>query len=317
MPGRPDPADRADPMDAALLTWLNQDIAHPILDALMAALSVIGFALLPGMVLGFLMLGRRRTGAALLAAILAGCILAVLFQQISLRQRPTGVRLLLASPDLPGFPSGHAAAAFGGALLLGLVFRRRWIWIGGLLLAGLIGVSRVYLGHHFPSDVLAGGILGAGIGAACYGLIFQGWNRVSGWRWLMWLQLSLVIMISFMAYLDLLPPVPWLWKPTDKLLHFLIYGSITLGVHLWIPHRRIVILGRSLPLTLAVLAPIFTLEELAQGLSGFRGVELGDLTSNLLGLVIFWQIGRRLLSSDRLQPISPAKKFHSRQRPHA
>ena len=60
-----------------------------------------------------------------------------------------------------GIPSGHAqnAAAFWGVLADGI--RRRWAWILAILIAFLIGLSRLYLAVHFPTDVLAGWVIGA------------------------------------------------------------------------------------------------------------------------------------------------------------
>ena len=57
------------------------------------------------------------------------------------------------------FPSGHAANMFAACLLLGLIYRR-WLW-PLLALASLVAFSRVYVGVHYPSDVLAGAVLGA------------------------------------------------------------------------------------------------------------------------------------------------------------
>jgi len=60
----------------------------------------------------------------------------------------------------PSFPSGHTADAFAFAVGLALLFPKWNIIIPGLLWAMLIGYSRMVLGVHFPSDVLAGAIIG-------------------------------------------------------------------------------------------------------------------------------------------------------------
>lgn len=66
--------------------------------------------------------------------------------------------LIAARATTSSFPSGHAASAFAGALATSRVLPSgRALWF---LLAVLIAYSRVYLGVHFPADVLAGGILG-------------------------------------------------------------------------------------------------------------------------------------------------------------
>jgi membrane-associated phospholipid phosphatase len=61
-------------------------------------------------------------------------------------------------PGTWSFPSGHSAAAFGGAWLLNHKFSRFW----GLryLVAGLVAFSRIYLGDHYPGDVASGSLLG-------------------------------------------------------------------------------------------------------------------------------------------------------------
>jgi undecaprenyl-diphosphatase len=69
------------------------------------------------------------------------------------------------------FPAGHAATAFAGASLLSYIAPRAAP--GFVLLAAAIGYSRVYVGVHYPSDVLVGALVGAvigfiGIGAWCW-----------------------------------------------------------------------------------------------------------------------------------------------------
>ena len=60
------------------------------------------------------------------------------------------------------FPAGHAATAFAGAVLLTAVVPRLWPAFFGL--AALIGFSRIYDGVHYPTDVVAGALLGAAVG---------------------------------------------------------------------------------------------------------------------------------------------------------
>ena len=60
----------------------------------------------------------------------------------------------------PSFPSGHTADAFAFAAAVSLRYRKWFIVAGMLLWASLVGYTRMALGVHFPSDVLAGAIIG-------------------------------------------------------------------------------------------------------------------------------------------------------------
>lgn len=76
-----------------------------------------------------------------------------------------------------GLPSGHAqeSLVFWGSLALGV--RKRWFWAGASVLIVLVGCSRVYLGVHFPTDVLAGWAVG-GILLWLYAML---WPAMENW----------------------------------------------------------------------------------------------------------------------------------------
>lgn len=77
-------------------------------------------------------------------------------------------------PDSGSFPSGHAATSFAGATILAFAFPRGAPMF--YLLATAVGFSRVYLGVHYPLDVLGGAVLGTLIALALRSLVRR-WQR--------------------------------------------------------------------------------------------------------------------------------------------
>ena len=109
----------------------------------------------------------RRAGAAATVAMFAAVILVQNgAKRVLRRRRPfigRVVTLVGAEPKDPSFPSGHTAGSFAAATALGAFYPRdRPILVS---LAAAVGLSRVYLGHHFPTDVGAGAAVGWAIGA--------------------------------------------------------------------------------------------------------------------------------------------------------
>ena len=68
----------------------------------------------------------------------------------------------------PAFPSGHTTAAFSTATSLSLTVKKWYVVVPAYTWAGAVAYSRLHLGVHYPSDVLAGAVIGAGSAWLCY-----------------------------------------------------------------------------------------------------------------------------------------------------
>jgi undecaprenyl-diphosphatase len=148
--------------------------AHAAID-LTALGSVIVLLLFIGVVIGYLALERRLAMLAFVAAAtVGGMVLSGVLKALFGRPRPTVVPALVEAHSA-SFPSGHSMMSTVvyltlGALLARTTTRRRLraYFIGVALgLSFLIGLSRVYLGVHYPTDVIGGWAAGALWALAC------------------------------------------------------------------------------------------------------------------------------------------------------
>jgi undecaprenyl-diphosphatase len=79
-----------------------------------------------------------------------------------------------------GFVSGHAANSFGLATFVSFLFRRKWVTAGMVCWAVLVSYSRIYLGVHYPGDILGGALVGMFLGWTIYRIIARLKILVSG-----------------------------------------------------------------------------------------------------------------------------------------
>ena len=157
-----------DALDASLFLFVNHLPHTHLLNTFFYSLTVAfngGAFWLATLALSALR-DHRRTGEFLRELALPLAITTALVEfpiKSYFRRRRPFITIIQAivigkKPGTWSFPSGHSAAAFGGAWLLNSTFPRRW----GLryVLASLVAFSRIYLGDHYPGDVASGSLLG-------------------------------------------------------------------------------------------------------------------------------------------------------------
>ncbi|HTY35675.1 MAG TPA: phosphatase PAP2 family protein [Bacteroidota bacterium] len=157
--------------DRSLFYFCNQDLRNWLFDAILPFLTDLNRKPLALVVVGLLWLllltkgGRHGRIAALLlipTIVLSDQLSSSVLKYIIERARPchelSNVHLLVGCGSGYSFPSSHAVNNFAGALVLSY-FLPRWTW-AFFTFASVIAFSRIYVGVHYPSDVLGGAVIG-------------------------------------------------------------------------------------------------------------------------------------------------------------
>jgi undecaprenyl-diphosphatase len=143
-----------------------QGIHNPVLDKIMVAVSLLGNSGILWIALGLILLipqKYRKVGIEMIVSMAVTFVIGnLILKNLVARDRPCwidpSVSLLLTSPPDYSFPSGHSMNGFAGSVILLLNDKR--IGIPAILLAVVIAFSRLYNFVHFPTDVLAGILIG-------------------------------------------------------------------------------------------------------------------------------------------------------------
>jgi undecaprenyl-diphosphatase len=177
-------------LDLSILYFFNQTIASPALDVAFDLLTNVRYWF-PVYVIGALWLIYRAKDRRSALLLVLGAVALVAFSD-SLshyflkpgfgRMRPCAT-LAVGSPLIdwirlpvgrkldPSLPSNHAMNNMAVAIYFFVCYRRKALWL--IVVAVLIGLGRIYEGVHYPSDVLAGFLIGGAIGYGWYVLVWR------------------------------------------------------------------------------------------------------------------------------------------------
>ena len=156
-------------LDTKVFYFVNKGLSCRVLDNVMPIVTFLGsgefiFALAILLLLVFRKKDKAIGGILILAGLTVSYYATSVIKNLAGRPRPfiglADVNCMVAEQGF-SFPSGHATAAFMAAFILARYFKRPF-WL--FFLASLVAVSRVYLGVHYPIDVIAGSCLGLALG---------------------------------------------------------------------------------------------------------------------------------------------------------
>lgn len=164
-------------MEIEILNFI-QNIHNPVCDVIMTFVTKLGNGgaiwILAAIIL-FAIPKTRKSGAILVIALIIDVILCNgILKNLFCRIRPcninTSVQLLITRPSDFSFPSGHTSASF--AAVASLFFaKERKLFKPAFVLATLIAFSRMYLYVHYPTDILAGIVVGVLAGYMGYFIV--------------------------------------------------------------------------------------------------------------------------------------------------
>ena len=144
--------------------YLIADSPSPSLTNIFSSMTILGGVAGTTILVTLLLIATKKTSwvPTLFVSMLTAFLFVLIIKAAIARPRPLGNELhFLGFPDY-SFPSAHAAAVFTPFTLMLTLFKKYiWVW---LAFGVFIGVSRIFLGLHYVSDVVAGALIGLGIG---------------------------------------------------------------------------------------------------------------------------------------------------------
>ncbi len=153
-------------IDEVILIFIKDNLSNNFFNIIMpiiSALGNIGFIWILSAIVMISMKKYRNYGFAVITALAIGYLIGnIILKNIFARIRPynmiEGIELLIAPLSDFSFPSGHTLSSFAAAMII-FAANKRW-GIPAFILASLIAFSRMYLFVHYPTDIIAGILIG-------------------------------------------------------------------------------------------------------------------------------------------------------------
>jgi undecaprenyl-diphosphatase len=156
-------------LDLAVLYFFNHKLANPVFDWFFLFIAESKIFLAALVILAIILFWRGSNRLRIAMILVVACVAIVdplshyILKPLIGRIRPCyeldNIRLLVGCGGRFSFPSNHAANSFAIACLIAYFYKRYAAPV--MAFAVLVGISRIYLGRHYPSDVLGGMLLGA------------------------------------------------------------------------------------------------------------------------------------------------------------
>jgi undecaprenyl-diphosphatase len=168
---RIDMLDKILEFDGKFLLYLQNLMVNPIITPFFQFITKLGDNGLIWILISLgLLLYKQTRKVGILALISLLCVYLIdnvilknLFERIRPYEIISGIQLLIEKQSSFSFPSGHTGSAFAAAIVFLKLLPKRY-GISAIIVAVLIGFSRLYLGVHFPIDVIFGALIGIIIG---------------------------------------------------------------------------------------------------------------------------------------------------------
>ncbi len=153
-------------VDSAGFLYINHNLANPLFDAVFPSLRELTYVIWLLVIVYFWMKNEKKLAVLLAVSIAAGALITYPLKFLIDRPRPYEIidsaRLLTPAEYDPSFPSGHAEMSFVAATVVSRFHPEYAKYLYAF--SFIVVLSRVYVGVHYPGDVLAGVIIGIMIG---------------------------------------------------------------------------------------------------------------------------------------------------------